>query len=329
MGMKRLILTSLSGASLIGTDLADLVIFFPARFVGGPLPSPDELANYLGARSDDPRPGDHWSVYFGRWPSALNRAGRDVGLLEFCLHFETIELWFDPGPNDQLQLIWLLDYFRPHLEVVARLRFRLVAFDLISIPPTGLGKLKVQDIGVTGAELETASRAWQAYRATTPEACLALLATDLSALPLLKPALLELLAELPSGTTGLGATEMRMLELIAWGFANTNPLFHFRTLRGTRVFNESELGYLLDGLAHGPRPAVAGLDDELRTLEQSNHRGRHEAYRRSRLSLTEFGKAVVAHREDFSRHNPIDRWWGGTELTNDRLWRWKPALIKP
>ena len=33
----------------------------------------------------------------------------------------------------------------------------------------------------------------------------------------------------------------------------------------------------------------------------------------SRLSLTEFGKAIVAHKEDFSRHNPIDRWWGGTE----------------
>jgi hypothetical protein len=146
---------------------------------------------------------------------------------------------------------------------------------------------------------------------------------------MLKPALLELLAELPSSTTGLGATEMRMLELIAWGFANTNPLFHLRTLRGTRVFDESELGYLLDGLAHGPTPAVAGLDDELRTLEKSNHRGRHEAYRRSRLSLTEFGKAVVAHKEDFSRHNPIDRWWGGTRLTSDRLWRWNPGLVKP
>jgi hypothetical protein len=326
--MKRLILTSLSGCSLISAGLADLVIFFPSRFVGGPLPSPDELAAYLGVRSHDHRPGDHWSVYFGRWPAAI-KASKDIGLLEFCLHFETVELWFDPGPNDQLQLIWLLDYFRPHPEVVARLRLRLVDFDLITIPPTGLGKRKVQDIDVTGAELETASRAWQAYRATTPEACLALLATDLSALPLLKPALLELLAELPSSTTGLGATEMRMLELIAWGFANTNPLFHFRTLRGTRVFDESELGYLLDGLAHGRTSAVAGLDDELRTLEKSNHRGRHEAYRRSRLSLTEFGKAVVAHKEDFSRHNPIDRWWGGTRLTSDRLWRWNPTLMKP
>ena len=307
--MKRLILTSLSGASLIRTDLADLVIFFPARFVWGPLPSSEELANYLGARSDDPRPGDHWSVFVGRWPSAINKAGRDIGLIEFCLQFETVELWFEPAPNDQLQLIWLLDYFRSHPEVVARLRLRLVDFDLTSIPPTGLGKRKVHDIGVTAAELETASRAWQAYRATTPEACLALLATDLSALLLLKPALLELLAELPSGTTGLGATEMRMLEMIAWGFANTNPLFYLSTLRRTRVFDSWETGSLLEGLAHGPRPAVAGLDDELRTLETKNLRGRDEAYRRSRLSLTEFGKAVVAHKEDFSRHNPIDRWW--------------------
>jgi hypothetical protein len=261
------------------------------------------------------------------WPAAIT-ASKDLGLLEFCLHFDTVELWFDPARNNQLQLIWLLDYFRPHPEVVARLRLRLVDFDLTSIPPTGLGKWKVQDIDVTGAELETASRAWQAYRATTPEACLKLLATDLSALLLLKPALLDLLAELPSRTTGLGATEMRMLELIAWGFTNTNPLFYLGTLRGTRVFNAWELGYLLDGLAHGPTPAVAGLD-ELRTISRENLRDRVPAYLRSRMSLTEFGKAVVAHKEDFSRHNPIDRWWGGTRLTNDRLWRWEPALIAP
>jgi hypothetical protein len=85
----------------------------------------------------------------------------------------------------------------------------------------------------------------------------------------------------------------------------------------------------LKGLAHGPRPAVAGLDDELRTLDTDQHRSRLKAYQRSELSLTEFGKAIVAHKEDFSRHNPIDRWWGGTRLTNDRLWRWNPALMKP
>jgi hypothetical protein len=36
-----------------------------------------------------------------------------------------------------------------------------------------------------------------------------------------------------------------------------------------------------------------------------------------------------AHEVDFNRHNPIDRWWGGTYLTNDRLWRYDLVLMKP
>jgi hypothetical protein len=151
----------------------------------------------------------------------------------------------------------------------------------------------------------------------------------MSSLLLLRPALHQLLNELPSRTTGLGATEMRMLEMIAWGYASTNALFHLRGLRRTRVFSEWEHGYLLDGLAFGPNPAVVGLDDALRTIDRENLGDRLKMYLRSRLSLTEFGKAIVAHEEDFSRHNPIDRWWGGTRLTNDHLWRWDPVLIAP
>jgi hypothetical protein len=122
---------------------------------------------------------------------------------------------------------------------------------------------------------------------------------------------------------------MRMLEMIGRGYSRTRDLFHGSDVRQTRVFNEIEYGYLLDGLAFGRTPAVAGLDEELRTMRRENLRDREKAYRRSRLSLTDFGKAVLAHKEDFSRHNPIDRWWGGTHLTNDNLWRWHPALVKP
>ncbi|WP_283848772.1 hypothetical protein [Bradyrhizobium brasilense] len=35
---------------------------------------------------------------------------------------------------------------------------------------------------------------------------------------------------------------------------------------------------------------------------------------------------------DFSQYNTIHRWWGGTELTNERLWRWDAesrALVAP
>ena len=326
--MKRLILTGESGTSLMRPDLADLVVRFIFRFVWGPLPSSDELATYLAARSDKHGPGSHWSDYaVGR--GRASKDGKDLGLIEFCGQYQTIELWFDPAPNDQLQLIWLLDYFRSHADIVARLRLRPVDFSLLVARSWQLENWKGPALDITADELETASAVWQAYRATTPEACFDLRGRDLSALPLLRPTLLDLLEELPSGATGLGATEMRLLELIARGYSLTNALFYLLQLRQRRVFSSEEIGFLLEGLAHVPVPAIGGLDDELRTLKRENYRGRDDAYKRSRLSLTEFGKAILAHMEDFSRHNPIRRWWGGTELTSDRLWRFDPVLMKP
>jgi hypothetical protein len=64
--MTRLILTSQSGLNLMQSGLADVVVPFTFRFVWGPLPSPDELATYLAARSDQHGPGSHWSDYVGR-----------------------------------------------------------------------------------------------------------------------------------------------------------------------------------------------------------------------------------------------------------------------
>jgi hypothetical protein len=325
--MTRLILASYSMPEFTRPEFADLAAHFYFRFVWGPLPPLDEFATYLGPRAPARRRFDeHWSDFMAKRSRSKNSRRGDPGLAEFCLQCETVELWFDTHPNAQLLLIWLLDYFRSHPETIARLKLRLVHAEMIRLER--LGKWHPQAVDVTSDLLETASAAWQAYCEPTPEACFDLLRRDLSALPLLRPALVDLLAELPSATTGLGATEMAMLEMIARGHERTNDLFHLRYLRGTRIFGEWEHGYLLDALAHGPMPAVAGLDDELRTLDQENLRDRLPAYHRSRLSLTEFGKAIVAHQEDFSRHNPIDRWWGGTRLTNDRLWRWGPTLTK-
>jgi hypothetical protein len=198
-----------------------------------------------------------------------------------------------------LQLIWLLDHFRSYPDTFAKLKLRLPDQDLIGLSPGRLGKWRPPLVGVTEQELATASAAWQAYRAKTPEACFAPLGKDLSALPLLRPVLLDLLAELPSASTGLGATEMRMLELIGRGYSGTNTLFHLWSLRQTRVFDEWQNGYLLDGLAFGPKPAISGLDDKLRKMSQKNLQDRHTAYLRSRLFLTDFGKAILCPQGRF------------------------------
>jgi hypothetical protein len=167
--------------------------------------------------------------------------------------------------------------------------------------------------------------------ASTPQDSFNLLSKDLTVLPRLRQAVVELLEELPMRATGLGATEIRMLELISEG--NVHPFEFFpHNPRQRKVFDYWETGSLLDGLAHCPAPAVSGLDEGPFTAELHDDRDRHQRYKKSQLSLTELGKAILANTEDFSRHNPIDRGWGGTKLTNNNLWRWDPAnrtLIAP
>jgi hypothetical protein len=327
--MKPLVLTSLPPPSFTRGGFPDVAICLTLfRFVWGQLPSQAEIAGLLGRRT----PGHdemHWSDWGRRWNRSENREHRDLSLADFCQRYEIVELWFDVDPEAQLALIWLLDHLRAYPETVTRLKLRLVDQDMQVIEPDEIGNGMPPVIDVTEKELATAQAAWQAYRSSTPEACVDLLQQDLSALPMLKPVLLDLLTELPSTSTGLGASEMRMLEMIGRGYSLTDDLFDNSDIRQTYVFDELEYGYLLDGLAFGPTPAVVGLDEALRTMPQENLEDRQGAYKRSRLSLTDFGKAVVAHKEDFSRYNPIDRWWGGTHLTNDNLWRWSPALVKP
>jgi hypothetical protein len=134
-------------------------------------------ATYLAARSDKHGPGSRWSDFGDRWRQS-DKGRKDRGLVEFCQQYEI-------APNDQLQLIWLLDYFRPHPR--DRGAVAIAPRRLQSNHGECRGAWPVEGT-LTGEELETASLTWQAYRANTPEACFNLLRRDLNALPLLKPA---------------------------------------------------------------------------------------------------------------------------------------------
>lgn len=102
-----------------------------------------------------------------------------------------------------------------------------------------------------------------------------------------------------------------MLELLSERKASPFGLFPGYIHRNKRrVFGYWEIGELLDGLAHCPTPAVSGLNAGPFTMELHDDRDRLRRYRQSRLSLTALGKAIFSQTEDFSRHNPIRRWWG-------------------
>jgi hypothetical protein len=326
--MKRLILTTdSSGAGSIGAArLADLVIVLERRLVWGPPLSQAQLDAFFEVRNavrGSQDRGLHWQDYTTEW--RLERSGgKDLSLIEFCSRYDQIELWIDPDPNAQLNLVWLLDFLGAHDEPVSKMKFVQADFAIPAREPEELARWQPIRVSVTRGHLDLASVAWRAYRSPTPQDWFNLLALDLSLLPRLRWAVVELLNELPRRTTGLGATQMWMLARISEGRPIVEHVFRDlvqRTERG--VFGAWEADELLNGLAHCPAPAIAGLEEGPYTMELYN-RERHRRYIRSKLSLTPLGKAILEGKEDFSRHNPIHRWWGGTELTNDRLWRWNP-----
>jgi hypothetical protein len=334
--MKKLVLTTGdSGAgALKGTGLAESVIWFEWRFVCGKLPSPAEVAASFSPRSATQQsPNVHWLDHL-RGEVVEEARARGLGFFDFCEQFESIELWIDPEPNAQLILVWLLDFLRPHRHVISKLLITQSEINLGERTPEALMADRPAVVSVTDDHLETASAAWQAWRGSTPQAWLDLLARDLSVLPKLSQSVVELLEDLPHRASGLGATELQILELLsAQVHAGPTDLFPcYQKSNERRVFAYWEVGALLDGLAFSPAPAITGLEEGPFTLDMHQNADRHKRYKQSKLSLTALGRAVLSGTDDFSRHNPIHRWWGGTELTNDRLWRWDPvdrALIAP
>jgi hypothetical protein len=334
--MTRLILTAdASAAGGLQRDRhAHIAIPIEPRLVWGPVPSEAALKESFAPRTTQ-KPRSHWLDYRypTRLPASIEQIGANLGLIEFCEQCETVELWIDPVPNAQLILIQLLDFFRSHEKTIAKLTLFQADVVIGNQTPKAFSEWKPPGVKIGNNHLVAASMAWQAYRQPTPQDWFNLLDKDTGALPQLRQTALELLEELPMPSTGLGATEMRLLELISAGNASPPDVFPgYRKSNTRRVFGYWEIGSLLDGLARGPTPAVAGLDEGPFTDELHRDKARFERYKQSKLSLTALGESVLAQTEDFSRNNPIHRWWGGIELRSDNLWRWDAAshaLITP
>ncbi|MDN3274718.1 hypothetical protein QWJ07_10715 [Frankia sp. RB7] len=321
--MTRLIVTtdSSTAGAIQQAGLADLVIAIERRLVWGLLPSNAELDAFFAPRTTQPQQL-HWLDDTPSWRIEESDV-KDRGFIEMLAEYDTVEFWLGPEPNAQLILLWLLDHCASERAAAVSKSVMRQLDTSIGADPDRLAKQNPPVVKLAQDHLELAGRAWRAYRAPTPQAWGDLLNTDLSLLPQLERSAVELLEELPGITTGLGATETRILELVGPGDVRPFDVFPGHQKRNERrVFDYLEVGTLLDGLARCPVPAVSGLEEGPFTLDMHNDTFRHARYKESRLSLTELGRAVLAGDEDFRLYNSIDRWWGGTHLTNERLWRW-------
>lgn len=234
-------------------------------------------------------PGDHWLDAAGC--GALDGFGtRDIGLFELCAKFDSIEIWVDTLSNDQLVLVWLLDLLRPYREITTKLSLVYADDSVADYAAESVAKWKLPAFKVADNHLVMASRAWRAYRAETPKPCFDLLMTDLMIFPRLRSALIAVFEELPDSITGLGASEMDLLDYVNDGQTDPRRVEEARWLRNVLEEHEAR-DALLELGEHSVAPILLGdpsFDNEDRYFGRSEWN----------VTLTELGRSLVAREDD-------------------------------
>ena len=241
----------------------------------------------------------------------LARDARFVGALR---DDRPIVLWFEHDLYDQLQLIDVLalageNGFDPE-------QLKLIELGAFPGRPVfrGLGELNVPELeslwgerrSVTDEEIVGAQRAWDAVRASEPQALDELRGDSPAERPFLPAAIRRLLEELPDTDGGLSRTERQLLGLLADGPLLTGALFlASQELEEAPFHGDTWIFRTLSELGGGAAPLVAVTE--------------------GMAAITDTGRGVLAGDLDRVELLGIDRWVGGTHLVPAATWRWDAA----
>lgn len=240
-----------------------------------------------------------------------NFAERDERLKAFRAYSKVI-LWFEHDLYDQLQILQILDWFSGQAQKNTTLTMICTDQYLGMIPPEKITDLWSYEKDITAAQLILATKAWAAFRESTPELWAALLNENTEILPFLNGAVLRLLEEYPSLKNGLSRTAQKALEII--GAGETCPIKIFKQYRETeeRLFlGDWSFWRILNTLLDGENPLLhlkgGGLLSRPPEKDQI-------------LTISPLGKTVL-HGEKHAPPQP-DHWIGGVHLSANSFWMW-------
>lgn len=323
--MTRYIITGTDsgGGCLKQSCIAERVLPLGYELVHGPAPLTSRPLEFFAART-------------ALWPSDADKAEVELtdGVvadkltyeLRLALGYDSIELWIDPNPNAQLQAAQVLDWLAKEPDTTRKLHVCFLAQPLGEQTPEAIKRQEPELVRVDDSMLSAATACWDAFRQPTPQSWFDLLTMDLRAIRRLPRTVELMLDELPDAKTGLIGTQRDILGLVSQGFNTPGRLMaHPNWQDEASVFGYWERGRLLCDLALCAEPALTGMNGERFILDLHQSTRRRRAFFDGPIALTSFGEALLAGTADFAIHNSINRWWGGTRLTNDNLWRWNAA----
>jgi hypothetical protein len=223
---------------------------------------------------------------------------RDEALRGFKSFDETV-LWFGSALGDQLQLLQVLNWFSRR--ELGRNRLVLCSAD--------------DRDDVTPDQLELARRGWEAVSSDRPDALSGMAGEDLSALPLLRSALIGLLEQYPWTDDGLSRAERGIMAAVADGPAELRAVFESAGVEG----EQAPFLFRIRSMSGGKRHLVQ-LEGDLSEEDGPPH---DEGIWKRQLMLTDIGRKVLTGQADCVRLYGVDRWIGGVHLKGSRAaWRW-------
>lgn len=301
--------------NLPGTGLARHVLYWRDSLHEGPVPAvgPETLrrvrADFLVKAGVDDR-GEGARMFLDR--DRVLEAHRDGEYV----------LWFEADLYDQLQIIQILARLDDLGVPAQRITLICIGEHAGIARFGGLGELSAEQLRelpatnacarLTPAALQSAVRAWAAFRAPTPDGLGGIAATRSGELRFLGEAFDRLSREYPSTRDGLSLTERRVLAAVADGATDAASAFVRVTGRETRPYlGDTWCFAMMDRMARARVPLLEAQPT------------RRPIDRTTTLRLTDTGARVLAGDADHVRLNGIGRWIGGVHLSGRYpRWRW-------
>ena len=260
-------------------------------------------------------------------------AERDGLMARFREHDEIV-LWFEHDLYDQLQLIQLLAWFFSRERGATKLSLICIGEYPGIHPFHGLGQLNSDQMAalfpirhpVSYKEMKTGFLAWLAFTAPDPTEIEKLLATNLTALPFLRDALLRHLQQFPSTHNGLSRTEQQILAAVAAAKQTPAEIFHDDQAQEENVFmGDWTLWNYVKRMCEAAEPLLKVENGTRFSIPLNEPNAEFLA---QRLILTEAGQAVFENEFDAVDLNGIDRWLGGVHLEGkNAAWRWDSVTL--